>query len=208
MSTRTNESKQRILLTAIDLIKEKGYDSVTINDICTAANISKTTFYYYFESKEDLMLQFYRIPKDIITRNLASILMEETNIEQYWKLIEPMIDFIEDSGTEIIKHLFCVLISKNIPAFSPPTFQQDIFDIGIKIIEKAQASGEIGNTTDPAHLMAVTQTQFVGVVSAWCTSNGKFDFKNAVRFTIEACFDVKPELRKAADDTFVKFNLE
>jgi hypothetical protein len=40
---------------------------------------------------------------------------------------------------------------------------------------------------------------------SWCTANGKFYFKNAVRFTIEVCFDVKPELRIVKFFDIIKF---
>ncbi len=200
MNTRANESKQRILLTGLNLIKEKGYDAVTLNDICTAANISKNTYYYYFKSKEDLLLEFYSIPTDMATKNLSSILMAENNIEQYWKLLEPMLDFIVDSGTEITKRILYALTNQNIPAFNPSKFDKDIFNAEVKIIERAQASGEIFNSSEPFLLIAVAQSLLLGVISLWCTANGKFDFKNAVRLAIEVCFDVKPELRKAPTD--------
>lgn len=204
MSARTTESKQRILQTAINLIKEKGYDSVTLKDICTAANISKNTFYYYFKSKEDLLLQFYRTPIDTIISNLTSILMEENNIEQFWKLIEPMLDFIVDSGTEITKHMLYALTNQHIEAFSISGFRHDRTEIGVKIIERAQSSGEIRNSSDPSLLFNVLQGQTLGIILAWCTRNGEFDLKKAVRLAIEVCLDVKPELRKATPGVFTE----
>ncbi len=203
MSTKAGESKQRILLTALDLIKEKGYDAVTINDICAAANISKNTFYYYFKSKEDLMFQSYTIPRVEIISNLASILMEENNIEQFWKLIEPTLDFIVESGTEITKHMIYALTDQKIQPFNISNFQQNR-TIGVKIIERAQKSGEICNSSDPLLLFNIMQAQITGIVLFWCTKNGEFDFKNAYRLAMEVCFDVKPELRKASRNSVDK----
>jgi len=95
-------------------------------------------------------------------------------------------------------------MSQNIATFTSPKFLQDITDMGTAIIDQAQESGEINNSSDPALLTTVMQTQLVGVVSSWCTSNGEFDLKNAVKLTMEVCFDVKPELRKAPIDIFKK----
>lgn len=200
MSTKASESKQRIRSIALDLIKEEGYDSVTINDICTAANISKNTFYYHFKSKEDLLVQYDDIPNFIMTGNLASVLMEETSIEQFWKLMEPMLDSIADQGPEITKYVLYAFSKQKIQAFTTSKFFQDISTVMVTILEKAQSSGEIRNTSDPALLLATAGTQFIGTVSAWSTTNGNFDLKDAYRLTIEVCFDVKPELRKAPAD--------
>ncbi|MDE2462207.1 MAG: TetR/AcrR family transcriptional regulator [Alphaproteobacteria bacterium] len=37
------------------LIIKKGYDAVTVEDICEAANVGRSTFYAHFTSKDDLM---------------------------------------------------------------------------------------------------------------------------------------------------------
>lgn len=40
-----------------ELISEKGYESTTIEDITTRANMGRTTFYLHFQDKEDLLLE-------------------------------------------------------------------------------------------------------------------------------------------------------
>jgi AcrR family transcriptional regulator len=38
----------------ISLVLKKGYDSITIEEICEAANVGRSTFYAHFTSKDDL----------------------------------------------------------------------------------------------------------------------------------------------------------
>ena len=38
----------------ISLILKKGYEAITIKDICTAANVGRSTFYAHYTSKDDL----------------------------------------------------------------------------------------------------------------------------------------------------------
>jgi len=41
----------------VELIIEKGYDKVTVQDIIERANVGKSTFYSHFQDKEDLFLR-------------------------------------------------------------------------------------------------------------------------------------------------------
>ncbi|WDI31977.1 TetR/AcrR family transcriptional regulator [Hyphococcus flavus] len=50
-SARTRQSLHDALYS---LILEKGYDGVSINDVCAAANISRSTFYAHYANKDDL----------------------------------------------------------------------------------------------------------------------------------------------------------
>jgi len=48
---RTRRALQHAFLR---LITEKGYDAVSIQDICEAADVGRSTFYLHFASKDDL----------------------------------------------------------------------------------------------------------------------------------------------------------
>ena len=51
--------KNNIINTSYQLFMENGYDQTTVNDICKACSITKTTFYRYIDSKEELLSYFF-----------------------------------------------------------------------------------------------------------------------------------------------------
>jgi TetR/AcrR family transcriptional repressor of nem operon len=51
-----HESKTKLLDAAIQVIRTKGYDATTIDDICAAARLTKGSFFHHFKSKEELAL--------------------------------------------------------------------------------------------------------------------------------------------------------
>lgn len=53
----TKQDTRRILIdTALELIWKNSYGSVSVDDICKAANVKKGSFYHFFPSKADLAI--------------------------------------------------------------------------------------------------------------------------------------------------------
>jgi AcrR family transcriptional regulator len=54
---RRVERTRELLQTAlIELIAERGYDAITIQDIVDRANVGRTTFYSHYNSKDELFM--------------------------------------------------------------------------------------------------------------------------------------------------------
>lgn len=53
---RTQKTKKSLAEALKELIIEKGYDAITIQDIIDRANVGRSTFYGHYESKEQLLI--------------------------------------------------------------------------------------------------------------------------------------------------------
>ena len=51
---RTNSSRQRLLSAASELLWEKSYHSVTVDEVCARASVRKGSLYHFFDSKSAL----------------------------------------------------------------------------------------------------------------------------------------------------------
>jgi len=60
--------KQQILEGAIKCFSEKGYRGTSIQDIADALGISKGSLYFYFKSKEDLLLSIFKYYIESVSR--------------------------------------------------------------------------------------------------------------------------------------------
>lgn len=75
---RITRSKKALRQALISLMEEKGFDAITVNDLCSAADLNRGTFYNHFSSKEHLLATF----EDEVMENLAQIQtqMEDFNV--------------------------------------------------------------------------------------------------------------------------------
>lgn len=59
-TAKSEESRARILSAALDLFRRKGFEPTTMREIAAEAGVATGAAYYYFESKEDMVLAFYQ----------------------------------------------------------------------------------------------------------------------------------------------------
>ena len=56
MQQRSEETRSKIIETAIKLFSTRGFNAASVDDICKDAGISKGAFYHHFKSKQELFL--------------------------------------------------------------------------------------------------------------------------------------------------------
>src|SRR5262245_13942370 len=57
--TVTKDTQQKILDAALTLFRERGFDASTMREIATRAGVASGLAYYYFDSKDAIVLAFY-----------------------------------------------------------------------------------------------------------------------------------------------------
>jgi len=195
MADKDNETKLKIFGIAIALFKEKGFDSVTIRDICAASSISKHTFYYYFASKDELLLSFRAIPESLHADYLQNILAAENYFEQYMLLTTRMTDFFISMGPEISKRIISLNVTCKTDSLEKIRHHR-IKDVETDILRKAQTAGEIRNQSEVHALVGVSFGLLFSAVFHWSMGGGAFDLPAFARTAIENALDVRQDLRK------------
>ncbi len=54
---RARRTREQLQQAALELLAEKGYDAIGIQDITDRAHVGRTTFYLHFKSKEELIMR-------------------------------------------------------------------------------------------------------------------------------------------------------
>lgn len=55
---RVDRTKKNISLALYALLLRKPYDEISVSDICKKANVSRVSFYHYYDKKDDIIVQF------------------------------------------------------------------------------------------------------------------------------------------------------
>ncbi|WP_210366045.1 TetR/AcrR family transcriptional regulator [Bacillus sp. REN3] len=123
-----NERKRHVLNTAHQLFIEKGFQSTSIQDILEYSGISKGTFYNYFSSKNELLIEIFKtiFKKIDIERNELLIGEDPSDPEIFTRQIElqmktnrenkliPLFEEVYFSNDEELKHFLKTVQLKTI----------------------------------------------------------------------------------------------
>lgn len=77
---RITRSKKALRIALIELMEERGFDSITVNDLCTRADLNRGTFYNHFHDKENLLETFENEVMDDLVR--FQVKMKDLNLKE------------------------------------------------------------------------------------------------------------------------------
>lgn len=92
---KAEATERKILDAALDMFRSKGFEEATIRDIAAAAGVATGAAYYYYPSKDSIVLAFYQRSCDEMQPRIADALASApANLEGKLKaLIQAKLDY-------------------------------------------------------------------------------------------------------------------
>lgn len=161
---------------AFRLFREKGYDNVSVMDICHEVGITKPTFYKFAASKDALLSQFYRGADETVRQEMATLDLAGEYIEEIWAGTSCIMKRSQSLGHDLYSHyVIRCLRSHTHPNTAGHELQTDIE----AAILKAQESGQIRNLSNPRKIWLSLTNLFLGIGCQWAFGAGEEDVLRA-----------------------------
>lgn len=185
------DTRLALVHAAIDLFKEKGYNQVSIKDICDAAQVTRNAFYYYFESKDLIFDAIGDYVSYIAKQRFLSSIGRETFYQQSWEFYHCYLQVQVEMGPEIMNH---VCISRTMKGHSDfYTYLDDLMTESMKnMIKKGYEAGEFRNDRTPEELLSASYSIIRGVNIQWCFQWGAFDIIEECKRELDVLFMPNP----------------
>lgn len=74
---RENNKYEKILAVATNLVNRKGFNGVSLQEIADKMKLHKSSLFYYFRNKEELLLRILEKPFDEFWRNFENIVQND-----------------------------------------------------------------------------------------------------------------------------------
>jgi TetR/AcrR family transcriptional regulator, transcriptional repressor for nem operon len=181
-------TKQNILQIGAEIIHRKGYNATGLQEILSAANVPKGSFYNHFKSKEDFGLQVIDFFTDFFAQFCKDIL-EDSNRSPLGRLellLDRFMEFFDSRGYTC----GCPVgnLAQELGDLSP-VFQEKLskaidtmVDYYTMILSEAQAAGEIPKDINAKEAASFIVTSWHGALIRMKVSKGVGPLKNHKKF--------------------------
>lgn len=180
---QARETRKRILESALSLFREKGFDQVSIDEITTSAGVSKGSFYTYFQTKSDIIIEEFRLIDGFYEKKESAIRREPDALSRLLAFTRHQLDYIHKNlGFRTLSILYINQMSTFYEQKILPNRERTLVRIVSSIIAEGQAAGQIRGG-DPVELAGWMNRCMRGFFLDWAISKGEIDIRrDGMRF--------------------------
>ena len=192
MQDLSHKVKENIAKCAIELFKSEVCDSVSVNEICEKANVSRSVFYTMFKGKRGILDYVVSKPQKNDDEGFRRFADAENDFERIWQLFERFISIALDFGPKLTSRLF-------IMQFESPQGIRDavhaLDDLFATLAKNCAKNGIIETEEPPELLSRIATDLIIHELYVWCSQNGNFSLRERARQYAEIAYHVKPQYR-------------
>lgn len=170
-------TKLRITGVSLDLFKRKGFDNVTINDICKTADISVGAFYHHFESKHEIINKSYE-QVDLLIKEQYDQKDLSFEVNKLLYILSDQSHVIQDLGWIFVSDVYKNLIHMDEP-YSLHPGRWVVVEVE-SCIRNAIKANEIVKDVSPKELTETLIRISRGVMFDWCLHKGNYDLTEKI----------------------------
>lgn len=166
--------KGRIVEAAWQLFYEKGYNGTTVDDIIDLSGTSKGSFYYYFNTKDELLNTLSMILDDHYDKLEKKM---DPQMNSYEKLLYLNYEAHTMMEEKISIDLLASLYSTQLVAQGHRSLldqNRKYYKLISSIIDEGQKKGEISDTVPVNELVKYYSMCERALVSDWCLNKGEY----------------------------------
>ncbi|HVG22937.1 MAG TPA: TetR family transcriptional regulator [Thermoanaerobaculia bacterium] len=202
MTAKAEETRNRILDAALRLFRERGFAETTMRDVAGEAGVATGAAYYYYRSKEELVLAFY-VRTEQEARELFAAALSKSK-----KLEKRMRGLIEAKFAQFAEHraLLTALLKAGVDPRDPLSpFGEEtraVREENIAWYARALEGSDVKPPADIApDLPRLLWLYHMGIIYYWITDTSEGQIRT--QRLLDATLDLVVQLLKAASLPFM-----
>lgn len=184
---KSRETKEKIFQAAKRILGKKGYEELSIKNICEEAGVSNGSFYHHFKTKDDL-LSYYIEDQPKIEPDLLELPADVEGVKR--GIIQVYMNYVKycrELGVEFMSEYYD---TKNQALNAAIRTERPYPIVTVQAyVEKAMAAGIVKLNVKIEEFTTDIRMIVIGNVFEWCVKSGKADFEGNMRRSLGKYLD-------------------
>ena len=176
---QAEETREKLLSVSLELIREKGYDNVKIEEICRQANASVGSFYHHFKNKAGIVIAVYSAVDRHFLEEVIPSIRNRDSVEAVLQYVDAQIVSSLELGVDIGLQIYKAQLTEGTEFFIssdralPDGLNRLIGHLQqIGVLSRRKPAEEIG-----LEILVITR----GILYNWCLCRGSYDSRALAR---------------------------
>jgi AcrR family transcriptional regulator len=179
--------RQAILVTALQLFKERGYEQTRISDIASAVEIGDATLYRYFASKEAIVNGISAMAMQMPPEQLPDV-RSDVGVEEHVRAV-----YGGGVAAQVLAHRWIFRLAGSMPPSSNLFGSDEDVASGLRrhlesAMLQGQTRGEITTEIDAVTLTDLLASMLNTTVLGWARSDGDAELQPRIEAVIRVFF--------------------
>lgn len=184
---KSQETKEKIFRAAKHILQKKGYEQLSIKNICEEAGVSNGSFYHHFKTKDDL-LSYYIEEQPSINPDLLDMPADPGEAKQ--AIIYVYLNYVhycQKLGVEFMANYYT---PKN-QSLNPLIWSERPYPIVTvtNYLRKAMEAGIVSPSAELDDIATDIRMIVIGNVFEWCLKGGHTDFEGNMERSLATYLD-------------------
>jgi AcrR family transcriptional regulator len=180
---KRERTRDEIYSSAMNLFLRRGFDAVTIEEICDAADVARATFFLHFPAKEALLTEYGVRANQALAELIRAA---HGNATSTLKAALKMLAERAMQQPDVIRlHVRELLSRPPIYLESHQEQTQNLVSILAAVVGRGQAAGEFRRKIEPALAAVALCATYFALIYEWARRGGKLDVEGAIAQTLD-----------------------
>lgn len=159
----------------LSLLKNKEIEDITIREICDTAGLSKGLFHYYYESKEQILYERFKM----INLNIEKAIADKITYKNVSNDLDIYINFMANNcknrGYKYFRQIYKYLMMTG--EKDNDLKDSQIYTYIYKIIKAGQDNGQVLTSIDSHRISEILFFNIRGLIVQWIINSGESDLE-------------------------------
>jgi len=179
---KKGRTRADIYAAAMTLFLKRGFDSVTIDDICRSADVARATFFLHFPAKEALLVEYGERANEELA---AAIVEYRGSATATLRMALRMLAERAARHREVVRMVVREVIARPRLLSGQDERTADLVHLLSGVIRRGQASGEFRKRLEPTVAALTICAAWFALIYTWTRHDGKIDIEAAVAETLD-----------------------